>query len=281
MAKKKKKLHKKPTQEELEQNIEKVNEELEELETPEEPEVPEEPEIEDEEPEEEEPEEDEDELEEDEEPEEEEKPKKKPKKPKPVDYKKKFVESQREALILHSKNKRLNEAFTKASEMPDVTDEELQKEYPEWEEMSEFERKMARDSENSKRRMATISKVTEEFKSLDEWAEKVDAFISDPKTLNDNPGLEGREDEFRVFATKATRVGTDTDDLVAAFLYRVKTGKAKKKAKKKMFESGSGGPPGKPKPKKISIERARYLMEHDYPQYKKLLLAGKIEMDVS
>ena len=40
------------------------------------------------------------------------------------DYKKKFVASSREALVLHSKNKKINEAVDKADQLADPTEEE-------------------------------------------------------------------------------------------------------------------------------------------------------------
>jgi hypothetical protein len=46
-----------------------------------------------------------------------------------------------------------------------------------------------------------------------------------------------------------------------------------------MFETGSGGPNERVKPKgdKISLAEARTLMKNDYKKYKEYLVAGKID----
>jgi hypothetical protein len=53
----------------------------------------------------------------------------------------------------------------------------------------------------------------------------------------------------------------------------------KPKNKGKMFETGSGGPNERVKPKgdKISLAEARTLMKNDYKKYKEFLISGKID----
>jgi len=257
MTKDNKNLHVKPTVEELEENANKAVEEAEKLKnTPKKPEeTPKKPE-----------------------PtlSEEESPKPESKEPEP-DYKKKAIEQARENIILHSKNKKTNEALEKAMGLPNPTDEEIQKEYPDWELMSEFEKRMARESASNKRRMKVLSEIATENKDLEVWQGKVDSFIDDPKTLIDNPNLEGRQDEFRLFATKLSRRGVDFPDLVSAFLYQTETKKPNKK-KGAMFEVGSGGPNDRAKPKAdiLTIEEGRNLRKTDYKKYSEYLKAGKI-----
>lgn len=194
------------------------------------------------------------------------------------DYKEKFVASSREAQVLHAKNKKVNEAIDKAAELPEPTEEELRAEYSDWEVMSDFEKKLAKDSLISTRRFALLHEATKEFKDIDAWNDKVDKFIVDPKVLVDYSELEGRIEEFKIFATKPTRRGVDFEDLISAFLYDI-TKKMKPKQKGQMFPTGSGGPNEKPKPGggKITIEEARTLRKTDYNKFKELLKAGKIE----
>jgi hypothetical protein len=251
--------HTKPTSEELEANIKKAAEELEK------PEVKEEPKT--EEPQEETKEEKEEVKEEVKETKEE------------IDYKKKFVESTREAQILHAKNKKVIESLDKAMSLNEVTEEELQTEYANWDELSEFEQKMAKDSLLNKKRLASLSEITKETKDIETWQGKVSEFISDPKTLTSIPELEGREEEFKLFATKPTRRGVDFDDLVAAFLYDIEK-KRPPKQKGAMFESGTGGEKTKPKSDKLSVEEGRKLRLTDYKKYTEYLRAGKIESDL-
>ncbi len=197
------------------------------------------------------------------------------------DYKKRFVESTREGQILSAKNKKLADALEKASTLAAPTEDDLKHEYSNWEEMTDFEKRLATDNLHNSRRFQEIDQVTADFKDLDQWTEKVDTFIDDPKTLISVPELEGKQSEFKVFATKPSRRGVDFDDLVSAFLFSVEKEKASKPSNKgkKMFEVGNGGSKETPKPKsdKISVEQGRQLRETDYPKWKEYLKADKIE----
>lgn len=191
------------------------------------------------------------------------------------DYKKKFIESSREAQILHAKNKKVNEALERALNMEDPDDKELISQYSDWDTMTDFEKRMAKSDLKNSRRFEALEEITRENKDLEVWREKIDSFVDDPKSLADYPQLDGREDEFKLFATKPTRRGVDFEDLVAAFSYAHES--TKKTSKGQMFESGSGGPANKAKPKKMSIMDARALRESDYSKYLEMLRAGKIE----
>ena len=198
---------------------------------------------------------------------------------KAVDYKKKFTESSREAQILAAKNRKTNEAIDKAAQGAEPTEEDLQKEYSEWDVMSDTEKRFAKEALISKRFREEIFKGREEGKDIETWSGKVDTFIEDPKSLIANPELEGKEDEFRLFANKPTRRGVDFEDIVSAFLFN--TAKhAKPKQKGQMFEQGKGGPNDKPKPKtgKISIEDAISLRKNNYGKYKEYVKSGKIDL---
>lgn len=244
--------HTKPTPEELEANAQKALEEAEALKNKEPEKQPE--------------------------PEPEKQPEKEPEEEKApeVDYKKKFVESTREAQVLHAKNKKMTEAIAKAETMPDPTDEELSKEYSDWEDLTESQQKMAKQALISSRRFQALSEVNKEFKDMEAWTDKVNSFIDDPKVLSDKPRLDGRQDEFKVFANKPTRRGLDFEDLVAAFLFNLEK-EAPPKHKGQMFESGTGGPNDKGKKgDKMSLEEARTLRTTNYQKYREYLSAGKI-----
>lgn len=195
-----------------------------------------------------------------------------------TDYKKKFVESSRESQVLHSRNKKLTEAVDQASQIEEPTDEEMTKDFTDWDVMSDTEKRLAKDNIINKRRFETIHKATQEGKDILAWNEKVDKYIDDPKVLISHPELEGKVDDFKIFATKPTRRGVDFEDLTAAFLYDMS--KVVKTNKGKMFETGTGGPNERPRPKgdKISLSEARVLMKSDYKKYKEFLIAGKIDM---
>lgn len=201
-----------------------------------------------------------------------------PSEPEPSpDYKQKYVDSAREAQILHAKNKKISEALEKANQLETVTDEELEAEYGDVDLMDDTTKKLAKDNLLNKKRLSILDDVTKESKNIEDWNIKVDTFINDPKTLSDNPELEGRAEDFKIFATKKSRRGVDFETLVGSFLYDV-TKHAAPRKKGQMFERGSGGPPIKPKlpDGKISVGEARLLMKRDYKKYKQMLKDGKI-----
>lgn len=195
-------------------------------------------------------------------------------------YKKRYSESTREAQILHAKNKKMLDAFNQVSEVVDPTDEEMQKEFEDWEDLNDFEKKMAKENWKTSKRFEAINTIAQDNKDGDAWNEKVDKFIDDPATVTNNPSLEGRLDEFKLFVEKPTRRGVDFQDLISAFLYEIKTQKPGKR-KGKMFETGTGGPDKKTKVKsdKMSIETAAALKKSNYNAYKEALMAGKIEQE--
>lgn len=211
-------------------------------------------------------------------PKKEEKPEDKPKKK--VDYKEKFIASSVEGNILYTKNKQIADAIAKASEVAEPTEEEMIALYPDWEVMSDFERKMAKKDEKNTRKLDAIEEATRDFKDIDAWTKKVDDFLADPQTFIDSPELEGKEEEFRIFSTKPTRRGIDFEDLVASFSYM--TGKeVKPKAKGSMFPTGSPGINERPQPKsdKITIVEARRLRVTDYKKYLQYVRESKIELE--
>jgi hypothetical protein len=191
-----------------------------------------------------------------------------------VDYKKKFVYSTRESQVLHSKNKKISDAIEKAVTMPDPTEDELKTQFPNWDVMSETEQVLAKKTFKYDKAFSMLSEVTKESKDIEAWNKKVDEYTGDPKTLIAHPELEGKTEEFQIFASKPTRRGVDFEDLIKAFLFDVAAKQVKSKGK--MFDTGSGGEKPKPKSDVLSATEGRKLMKSDYKKWKELLIAGKI-----
>lgn len=226
--------------------------------------------------------EDEDEAEEEEKkpktPEEDEEPETPEKKEQDKD--KKLRASTQEAQILFERNRQVQEAIKNAASIPEPTEDELKKEYSEWDMMDDTSKKLAKQALTSTRRIEAITSATARFEELDKWQDEVDGFLEDPKTLEANPKLEGREKEFRIFASKPTRRGVTFDVLLGAFFYETDEENKEKKKKHKgaMFEQGNGGP--KTKHKKdvgLSTERAANLRKTNFKEFKRQLKAGKIK----
>jgi hypothetical protein len=197
------------------------------------------------------------------------------------EWKEKFTHSSREAQILHAKNKKVNEAIEEASKIEPPTEDEMKGIYSDWEEMTEFEKRMAKDNEANKRFKESITKVTTEFSNMDKWQQKVDTFLDDPANLSKYPGIDGREEQFKMFATKQSRVNVDFEDLIPAFLFKAGEKRKAGKSKGKMFPTGKGGAKKKSRANdgKISQAAARQLRKNDYNKWRQFVSAGKIRSE--
>ncbi|HZX14942.1 MAG TPA: hypothetical protein VFF49_11160 [Thermodesulfobacteriota bacterium] len=193
---------------------------------------------------------------------------------------KKLSASAREAQKLYAKNRVINKALIDAEETPEPTEEDLQKEFKDWDVMSDTERTFAKETVISRNWRKTISQAKEQATKIERWNDSVNEFIGDPKTLIDSPELEGKTNEFESFAKEESNNSVPFKVLVGAFLHEQSTNS--KPHKGRMFENGSGGPNDKPQPKSdtITLEEARKLRETDYNKYKEYLIAGKIKSDL-
>ena len=194
--------------------------------------------------------------------------------------KKKSSASARENQKILAKNRVLNQAVIEAESIPEPTEEELIKEYPDWDVMSEVERGLAKETIVSKRWRAKIKEAGDQASKIEKWNESVEEFADDPKTLVDNPELEGKTDDFKKFATEEANNSVPFNILIGAFLHE--QSKDVKHHKGQMFPTGSGGPNTKPTPKsdKLTLEQSRILRETDYTAWKEKLKEGKIDLSV-
>lgn len=196
---------------------------------------------------------------------------------------KRYSDSSSEAHMLFNKSKKMSDAIKKAGQVEEPTEDELKAKYPSWDVMDDDQRQLARDSMVTQRRLDAIQEASKEFEDIDQWNTKVDEFLSDPGTIADIPDLEGKEEDFKIFATsRQSRMGVDFEDLVASFLYAESQKPKPPKKKGKQFPTGTSGENQKPKQKsdKISIADSRILRNTDYPKYLELLKAGKIDNDI-
>lgn len=196
-------------------------------------------------------------------------------------YKKKFSASSRENQRINAKNRVINQALTEAEEIPVPTDDEMKGIYGEdWEIASDIEKESLRETQISKRWRAKIKEATDQATKIEKWAESVDEFIDDPKTLNDYPDLEGNTDEFKEYASSAESNNVPFNILVPAFLHSKSINKESHKGQ--MFERAKGGSKEKPKVKNgmLTLEEARVLRETNYSKWKEMLEKGKIQMDI-
>ena len=198
--------------------------------------------------------------------------------PPATDWEKKFKESSREAQVMGFKNKELNKAIEDAAALPAPTDEEMKGIYSKWDELDEFQKSIARDNELNKRKFNLITSATSKFKEVDAWNEKVDQFVGNPQTLIDHPELEGKEDEFKNFASKPSRRGLDMEDLLLAFRGDLAAHPKPTHQGQEMFPTGGSRAPTPTKPvdDRLSPAEGEALRKTDYKKYVQLLKAGKI-----
>lgn len=194
--------------------------------------------------------------------------------------KKKLSDSARENQKIYAKNRVINKALSEADDIPEPTEEELAKEFSDWDVMSDMEKTFAKETVVSRNWRKVISEAKEQATKIEKWNESVETFIDDPKTLVSNPELEGKADEFKEFALVEANNSVPFNLLVSAFLHDHATNKPSHKGR--MFEKGSGGPNENPKPKdgKISLEEGRRIRETDYDKWKELNAADKIDYDL-
>lgn len=186
------------------------------------------------------------------------------------DYKQKFVDSQREAILLAERNKIKDAQIEKLTKTDTPTDEAMRLVYPDWDDYNEITKKAFIKSEAQEmrqRRMdAELSELREE-KRLNAELESV---------IESTPKLEGKETAFRKFAANPKNKGISVETLAKAFLFDVEA-PAAPASKGEALPTGNGGPRGDLKPKKISIEEAAEIRKTDYKRWKELLDADMIE----
>lgn len=194
-------------------------------------------------------------------------------------YEEKFKHSTREAQILTSKHNKFVSTVDEAANIPMPSDEQLQ-EYAKSKgvKLTEENKVLVLDSYINNARFEKIHGVVEETRKIDEWADKVDAFVEDETMLQQFPGLAGREKDFRSFCMKPTRRGADLEDAAKAFLFDTKNNS--KKSKESLLLTGSKGKGMKPKKTTLDEEGAINTRATSQKKYKEMIKSGKVDIDL-
>lgn len=196
---------------------------------------------------------------------------------------KRYADSTREAQVIAHAKKELETEIDDVQNIPLPSIDELKVENPDWDLMSATEQKLATKLMHLEKKEAKIAEIRSRAKEAEskvqERVKEIEIFTVDPTILKKFPKLEGKEEEFKLFATKQTRLSLDLED--AAGLFSIQLPEPVKH-KGQMFETGTGGASDKQQPKddKISLDEAALLMKTDYNKYKEMLIAGKVRLDV-
>ena len=195
-----------------------------------------------------------------------------------VDYKQKFVDSQREAILLNERNKQKEAQINKLTSKDTPTDDELRSLYSWWDDpkVEDSTREFYREQATRDRQLKATQTLAQTALQKLEFQEKLDDFIDEPPA--GFKGLKGKEADFKRFAKRKDNIGLSLETLAKAFLFDASDDQPPQPVVKTPgLEDGTGGPRQAPKPKKIPLDEAKKLRETNYREYTRLLQAGMIE----
>ncbi|MHA1400144.1 MAG: hypothetical protein ACTSQE_07330 [Candidatus Heimdallarchaeaceae archaeon] len=199
--------------------------------------------------------------------------------PKPdVDYKEKFANSTREAQVLAEQKKKLEEQLTELTKPKVINDDYMKDRYPDWEDMTDMEKRFMKKQEVLDQKFADLNKKTNEFNNDRKWRTKTQEFASSPENIDKYPALKSQEAEFIKFSNKPSRKGLDMDTLAKVFSFEA--GVEVKPKKKKTLFSRSSGPGKKPVKKGYSAEEVKKIRTNSPRKYNELVRTGKIKIDL-
>ena len=121
-----------------------------------------------------------------------------PKQPKTPPLEERYKASTQEGQVLHLKNEKITKTVLEAKNLPEPTEDELKQSFPEWDDMTPTEQRLAKTSVQSERKFSKVYEAIQEGQKIDEWAKKVDEFLLTGVT--EFKRLSGNEDEFKSFA---------------------------------------------------------------------------------
>lgn len=177
----------------------------------------------------------------------------------PIDYKEKFTQSAREAQVLAAQLEQERQKNARRELTTEPTDSELLAAFPEWEIMTDTEKRLARETFTTKRIASSLHQEREQEKAERQWNTDLEL------TIAQNPSLQGKEMAFKEFAKKPTHRGAPLATLVSAFLFESSSipSATPTPTPQPGLEPGNGGPRGPEKPQLLSADQLKQLRESD------------------
>lgn len=133
--------------------------------------------------------------------------------PAPVDYKKKFSESTRETQVLLGSFADMKRVLGEVTNADIPTDEELRRDYPEYDALSDFEQNQLRRSVIQDRKLNKVLVIVDGVSTEAEKVKTISEFI------DTRSELEGKEQEFLRFCLMPSHKGAPAETLLSAFLF--------------------------------------------------------------
>jgi len=195
----------------------------------------------------------------------------------PVDYKKKFADSAREAQILVERNKAMERTIGELTAEDIPTDEEMKKADPHWDFYSEMEQRIFKKNVALERKLNKTTGALTGFLSEQKRRTELDEIMSS------KPELKGREKEFEAFAARPNNKGVPMETLVSAFLYEVKDelppepDDPNKIQGQPVLNSGGAGEGIEPKTEQYTLEEAENIRKTNPKKYNELIQKGIIK----
>ncbi len=188
----------------------------------------------------------------------------------------KFVASAQESILNAERVRVANSRIEQLTKQDTPTDEAMRQVYPEWDDLNDVTRKALVKQEAQEMRQRRIEARQQELDDRLTMEEQLESVVDDPKFSK----LKGREAEFKRFAMKPANRGINAEVLAQAFLFDAEETTQPTPMRTEALPTGSGGPRGDLKPKKISSEEARAIRQTDYKRYMELVKSNQIEDDI-
>lgn len=190
------------------------------------------------------------------------------------DYKQKFVDSQREAILLAERNKAKEAQLESLTKQDTPTDEAMRQLYPEWDTFTDITKQAFVGIEAQNMRQARIESQQRDISARQQLDDKLEEFLETPPEAFKK--ITGKEAEFKRFAKKKNNIGLSLETLAKAFLFDAEE-ETPPTPMREALPAGSGGPRDPLKPKKISSEEASKLRTTDYKRWLELVKADATE----
>ncbi len=195
---------------------------------------------------------------------------------------KKYKAQQTEAQIQFERNKATQDKVEEADNLPEPTEEELReyirKEGSDLDELTNFEKSMAKKNFISERKLSLITDGIRIQKKVDEWASTIDTFIDSTDGKPEYLKLSSHESEFKKFAMQESHRGTPVDILLDAFVSRLPTQAPKRDSI--FLKGGRGERPEKQADGISDPDYSSKLRVSDPREYRRQVKAGKIKIEI-
>jgi len=146
--------------------------------------------------------------------------------------------------------------------------------YPEWDTFTDITKQAFIRIEAQNMRQARMEAQQQDISARQQLEDKLEEFLDSPPEAFKK--IIGKEAEFKRFAKKKNNIGLSLETLAKAFLFDAEE-ETPAQPMKEALPTGSGGPRGPLKPKKISTEEARHIRETDYQHWLELVKSDAIE----